>query len=392
MAKLWQAFHSLTAWAVLFAASIFLTACIDVTGGNTGPRVDTSKPVVVALLVPRGSGNADQEALANSLVSAARLAVDELGDVPIDLRVYPTGGNAGQAASAAQQAASEGAKVIVGPLFAAAANAAGTTVASQGINVLSFSNNSEIAGGNVFVLGDSFLNTANRVVGYARSQGRNSVAALVRSDAAGDVALAAIQKAAAANGVQYVGASRYQLTTDSAVAAVTTTKNLISQTGAAALVLDADAAGALPVFAQLLPENGVTSARTPFIGLTRWDQTSAQVRSNPGLQGSLFAQPDIAASSAFAQRFSAKYGAQPHILAGKAYDGVKLVGELLRSGSSDALTKSKLTRSSGTAGANGVFRLRSDGTTQRGLAVATFRDGNIVVLDPAPRGFGVAGF
>lgn len=392
MTYIWQKIRSGAAWATLLVASFALTACVDVTGGNTGPRVNTNGPVVVALLVPRGSGNSDQEALANSLVSAAKLAVEELGDTPIDLRVYPTGGNAGQAASAAQQAASEGAKVIVGPLFAAAANAAGTTVASQGINVLSFSNNPDIAGGNVFILGDTFLNTADRVIGYARSQGRSSVAALVRADAAGDVALTAIQRAASANGVQYVGASRYQLTTESAVAAVTTTRNLITQTGAAALVLDADAAGALPVFAQLLPENGVTAARTPFIGLTRWDQTSAQVRANPGLQGSLFAQPDLGASNSFAQRFSAKYGAPPHILAGKAYDGVKLVGELLKAGSSDALTKAKLTRSSGTSGANGVFRLRSDGTTQRGLAVATFRDGNIVVLDPAPRGFGVAGF
>lgn len=386
-----QAFRKIGLWLALAMASVTLAACIDM-GASKGPRIDTSKPVVVALLLPRGSGQPDQEALASSLESAARLALSENPDVKVDLRVYPTAGNASQAAAAAERAAAEGAKIILGPLFASSANAAGAAVASRGINVLSFSNNPDIAGGNVFILGDTFANTADRLVGYARAQGKNSVAGLVRSDSAGDVALSAIQSAARNNGVQFVGASRYQLTTESAVSAVTTTRNLISQTGAAALILDADAAGALPVFAQLLPENGVTSARSQFIGLTRWDTASEQVASNPGMAGSLFALPDTSTSASFGQRFTAAYGSGPHLLAGKAYDGMNAVVALLQTGARDSLSRENLTRGAGFAGANGVFRLRSDGTNQRALAVATFRDGRVVVLDPAPRGFGAAGF
>lgn len=386
-----QHLKSLGKWLGAAVLSLGLVACVE-TGGNQGPRINPNKPVIVGLLVPQGSSSPDQEALAGSLVAAARLAVAEMEGVRIDLRVYPTAGNANQAAGAAQRAASEGAKIIVGPLFAAAANAAGTAVASQGINVLSFSNNPDIAGGNVFILGDTFANTANRVIGYAAVQGKRSVAALVRSDSAGDVALAAIQRAARNNGAQYVGAARYSLTAESAVAAVTTTRDLLRTTGATALVLDADAAGALPVFAQLLPENGVTSTSSQFIGLTRWDQTSPQVKAIAGLQGSLFALPDTSTSSAFASRFQAAYGSNPHILAGKAYDGLRAVGALLQSGNSDALTRAQLTRAAGFNGANGVFRLRPDGTNERALSVATFRDGQVVVLDPAPRGFGATGF
>ncbi|MEM7440873.1 MAG: penicillin-binding protein activator [Pseudomonadota bacterium] len=378
-------------WAAATAGLVALTGCIQI-GGTQGPKVDASQPVVVGLLVPQGSGQPDQEALANALIAAAKLAIAETPGAKIDLRVYPTAGNPNKATAAAQQAASEGAKILVGPLFASAANAAGTTVAGQGINVLSFSNNPDIAGGNVFILGDTFANTADRLVGYAAAQGKRTVVGLVRSDAAGDVARTAIETASKANGVQFVGVSRYQLTTDSAVAAVTTTKRLIEQTGASALIMDADAAGALPVFAQLLPENGVSSVTTQFIGLARWDRTSEQVRALAGVQGSLFAMPDTNATAAFNQRFNAAYGASPHILAGKAYDAMKAVATLLSSGSADALTKAKLTRAAGFNGANGVFRLRPNGTNQRALAVATFRDGQITVLDPAPRGFGGAGF
>ncbi|MDR6263738.1 MULTISPECIES: ABC transporter substrate-binding protein [Rhodobacterales] len=373
------------------AVATVLLGCTETGGGSQGPRVNTNKPVVVGILVPSGSGVQQQEALAGSLVAAAKLAVAEMSDVQIDLRVYSTAGDPNRAAAAAQQAAKDGAKVLVGPLFAQAANAAGAAVASQGINVLSFSNNPDIAGGNVFILGDTFANTADRVVGYAARQGSRSIAALVKSDAAGEVAAAAVKAAAQNNGASFAGVARYELTTESAVAAVSATKSLIQQSGATALVMDADAAGALPVFAQLLPENGISAANTQFIGLTRWDKTADSVRANPGMQGSLFALNDTSATSAFNQRYGAANGVGPHLLAGKAYDAMRAVGTLLQSGSSDALSRNKLTRPAGFSGANGVFRLRPDGTNQRALAVATFREGQVVVLDPAPRSFGGAG-
>ncbi len=65
--------------------------------------------------------------------------------------------------------------MILGPVFAGAANAAGVAVADQGINVLAFSNNTGIAGGNVFVLGPTFQNAADRLTRYAARQGKGSI-------------------------------------------------------------------------------------------------------------------------------------------------------------------------------------------------------------------------
>ncbi len=374
-----------------FAFSLLLSACIDTGLTSQGPNVNTSKPVVVALLVPSGSGNAQQDALADSLVRAAKLAISQMPESKIDLRVYPTAGNAAKATQAAQQALSDGAKVFVGPLFAEAANAAGTVAATKGINVLSFSNNPNIAGGNVFILGDTFQNAANRIVGYSVAKGRRNIGAITRADAAGEVAIEAVKSAAARNGANYVGAARYQLNTESVITSIKGAKQLIASGGANALVLDADSAGALPVYAQMLPEQGITAQSIQLMGLTRWDRSSAQVQGTPGLQGSIFAMPDTAATAVFTQNYRTENGQAPHILAGKAYDGMRAVGTLLSSGASDALTRNKLVRSAGFSGANGVFRLLPDGTTQRSLAVAEFRDGKIYVVSPAPRGFGGSG-
>ena len=68
------------------------------------------------------------------------MAVGDLKNVQIHLRIYDTAGNPAQAAIQAQKAVDDGAKIILGPLFGEAANAAGMAVADEGINVLSFSN------------------------------------------------------------------------------------------------------------------------------------------------------------------------------------------------------------------------------------------------------------
>jgi hypothetical protein len=61
-------------------------------------------------------------------------------------------------------------------------------------------------------------------------------------------------------------------------------------------------------------------------------------------------------------------------------------------GNRDALNRQGLTLTSGFQGAAGIFRLREDGTVERGLAVATIEGNQVVVLSPAPRSFSSIGF
>ena len=365
-----------------------LVACIDTS--NVRKTVNPNAVVQVALLVPSGSGNSQQEALANSLINAAELAVSDVQGAQIELMVYATAGNTAQAANAAKLATSDGAKIIIGPLFAQAANAAGVAVAGRNINVLSLSNNTQIAGGNVFVLGNTFDNTANRLVSYAASKGMHNVAAVAAQNAAGEIALEAVRKAAVKYGANYTGSTSYDFSPDGVVGAVRAIKSQVTSTGTQALVFSSDSAGALPILAQLLPENGMGPDKVQYMGLTRWD-IPASTLATSGLQGGWFTLPDTSSIAAFRSRYVSNYGKNPHPLAGFAYDGIAAVGALLATGDSDALTRTKLTRTDGFAGVNGVFRLLPDGTNQRGLAIAEVRDGQAVVISPAPRGFGGSG-
>ncbi|MCL7464462.1 penicillin-binding protein activator [Phaeovulum sp. NW3] len=374
-------------------SAFWLAACepVSTVGGNAGQRIEPGTAVQVALLVPAGSGSAGEETIARSLRQAAELAIADLQGVDIDLRVYNTGGNAAQAAQVATRAVDEGAKIILGPVFAEAANAVGLAVAPRNVNVLSFSNNSDIAGGNVFVLGPTFPNTAERLVSYAASKGKRRIMLVHEQTPAGEIGARAIEGAIGRSGATLAGKAGYPFSQQGVIGAVPGIASRVKAGDVDALFLTADTAGALPLLTQMMSEQGVDPAATKFIGLTRWDIPPATL-ALPGVQGGWFALPDPALNQQFQSRFQAAYGEAPHPIAGLAYDGIAAIGALARSGRPDALTRAGLTQGSGFAGVSGVFRLRPDGTNERGLAVAEVRNGQVSVIDPAPRSFRGAGF
>ncbi len=378
--------------AVVGVSALVLAACAPIEfGGGGGPKIDTNAPVPVALLVPSGSGQASDDVLARSLQNAARLAIADLGPVKIDLRIYSTGGQPAQAQAMATKAVDEGAKIILGPVFALEANAVGAAVAGRGINVLSFSNNPDIAGGNVFVMGPTFQNTANRLASYAVRSGQSRIMIVHDKTGAGEAGRAAIQQGVANAGGSVVAVSGYEFSQNGISSAAPGIVATARSTGAQILFLTADTAGALPLLSQNLRSNGADPNVTRFMGLTRWD-IPAQTASLPSLQGGVFALPDPAIYQQYVARYKAAYGEAPHPISGLAYDGIAAIGALVKRGNANALTSQALTQGSGFVGVSGVFRLRGDGTNERGLAVAQISNNQVTIIDPAPRSFGGAGF
>ncbi|MXQ08630.1 ABC transporter substrate-binding protein [Alphaproteobacteria bacterium GH1-50] len=375
---------SLIAGAV---ALVGLAAC-DVPTIGGGPLINTSRAVPVALLVPKSSASAGS--LAVSLENAARLAAGDLESVEIDLRVYDTGGTAAGAAAAAEQALDDGARIFVGPLFAEAAASAGQVAAGRGVNVLAFSNNPSVAGGNVFILGNTFQTSADRLVRYAQSQGKGDIYIVHAADPAEESGRDAIQRSIAANGARLAGTSSFALSQQGVIDAIPQIANGYRSSGASAVFVTSGTSGALPFLAELLPENGVDADNAQFIGLQRLDIPTSAL-SLGGLQGAWFATPSPGLTARFNARYQAAYGALPSPVAGLAYDGIAAIGALVAQGNSNALTAEALTQGQGFAGVSGPFRFFRSGTNERGLAVAQIQNNQVIVIDPAPRSFGGAG-
>ena len=377
--------------ALVLATAVGIAACEPIAFGGGGPSINTNAPVPVALLVPKASEAAGDATLAQSLENAARLAIADLQGVQIDMRVYDTAGDVTTAQNAARQAVEDGAKIILGPVRSAPTNAVGLAMAGTGINVLSFSNNPSIAGGNVFVLGATFQNTADRLIEFATRNDKKSFITVHAQNVAGEAGRDAVINAVNANGAVNAGSVAYQFSQQGAIQAVNEVRNLVDDAAPDALFLTADASGALPFLAELMPEAGVTAEKVQYIGLTRWDATP-QTLALKGVQEGWFALPDPALTSQFSSRYTDAYGGKPHAISGLAYDGVAAIGALVAEGNSGALTTTALTQGAGFQGVNGIFRFNADGTNERGLAVATVRDKQVVILDPAPRSFAGTGF
>lgn len=388
MFTIFSSFRKALRPAAVISTAVLIAACdpsaLTNIGGD-GPRINTSKPIQVALLVPQT--DAAVAPIAASLENAARLAIADLGEgVTIDLRVYDTAGQAPAAAAAAQQAVDDGAKIILGPLRADAVNAAGLAVADEGISVLGFSNNSTIAGGNVFILGSTFANTANRMLDYARRNQRGTVVVVYSDDVEGQFGKLAVEQAATINGLQVVGSQAYQLSIQGVTEAAKSAGRVVSSGAADTVFITTQAnSAAMPMLLTQLPENGVAPDKVQYIGMTRWD-VRPDIYGMPGAEGAWFALPDLPRLEAFSGRYNTTYGTAPHPLAGLAYDGISAIGTLVGQGRSDALSTTALTSASFT-GTGGVFRLLSDGTNQRALAIATVTDRQMVILDPAPNSF-----
>ncbi|PZX47413.1 amino acid/amide ABC transporter substrate-binding protein (HAAT family) [Roseinatronobacter thiooxidans] len=374
------------------AATMAVAACdVPAIGAMGGaPAADPSRPVAVALMLPGGGNDEERNTLARNLENAARLAVADLRGVEIDLRIYQTGGSAERAASLAARAVNDGAQIIVGPLFGASARAVGPVAAQAGVNVLSFSNNPDVAGGNVFLLGPMFEPTAMRLLSYAAAQGKGRVMILSEQSQAGEIAARAMQSAAQRTGASIVASESYAFSQQGIVDALPRISSAARSSGAQSVFLTANSAGALPLLAELLPQNGISPSSFQYMGLTRWDIPPATLQLS-GLQGGWFALPDPALTAQFESRYRAAYGATPNAVAALAYDGIAAVGALASRGGNAPFSAASLTQGSGFAGVTGVFRLRADGSNERGLAIAEIRNQRVSVLSPAPRSFAGGG-
>ncbi|PZQ46967.1 MAG: penicillin-binding protein activator [Rhodovulum sulfidophilum] len=374
------------------AALALLGACAPtkpIATGEPGISVDPNQTVKVALLAPLGSGDPGRERIGINIVNAAKLAQADLTNASIDLVVYPDQGTSAGGAAAARQAVAEGAKIIIGPLFSTATAGAEPVAREAGLTVLSLSNNPDVAGGNVYILGNTFANSADQIVGFAQSRGLNSFGVVYPNGIEGEAARAAAEAAIQRRGGIVVASQGYNLSVEGINSTAPAAAEALQRAGANAVILTDGPTGGLGLMAKGLRDGGLSPDYAQFLGMQRWD-VSAEAIGDPALQGGAFVAPDPAYAGAFAGRYQNAYGEAPHELASLGFDGVAAVGALIaeaRSSGGEPFDPGRVTQSSGFAGASGPFRLLPDGTIQRNLAVLTVQNGSASIARGAARSF-----
>jgi ABC-type branched-subunit amino acid transport system substrate-binding protein len=351
-----------------------------------GPApVDPMQPVTVALLVPQGAAEEGPAALARALVSAARMAEQDLNDPRLRLRLYDTAGRPEIAAAAADRAIADGADLILGPLFAVNTREVGRIAAAAGVKVLSFSNDATVAGGPVYVTGFTPASEVRRVLGYAASRGLRSVAVFAPLTDEGDAALRGVDDAQARGLVRVVATRSYERSFKG-IEAASEGFAAEARAGGAEAILLPSGGSELQAVGSFMNYHALDPLRVQYLGTHRWKARASF--EEPALEGGWFAAADPALEARFSERYMAQTGERAPPLAFLGYDAVTIAGTLLaearqRPGSAP-FSPQALMRPEGFDGALGPVRFLPGGVAERALAVLAVGAGTFDVLDPAP--------
>ncbi len=335
----------------------------------------------VALILPlSATGNAGKTA--QSLRNAAEMALAEIQNPTFELMVLDDKGTPQGAADAATQAMSQGAELVLGPLFAPSVTAVSQIARPQNVPVIAYSTDMNVAAPGTYLF--SFLPQADvsRVVKYAAQNGKRRFVGLIPDNGYGLVAEQAFRQSVAAAGGTVVAVERYPL--DRVKLFEPARRAAVSAKQADAILIP-DVGDSAALVVEALKSNGVDLASVQLLGTGLWDD--AKIAANKNFANGIYAAPENAGWAAFKTRYKTRYNMEPIRIASLSYDSVRLVAALAR-GAGIKANAALLTNPNGFSGIDGIFRFNPDGTNERSLAVMAV-GGN--VLSPAVKSFAASG-
>jgi hypothetical protein len=376
-------------------------------------------PVRAGLLLPLSGQHAP---LGQILLNAAQMALYDVGEERFALSVHDTGGTPSGALAAAEAALAGGARILIGPLFAASVNAIAPLARQASVRVIAFSNDLTVAGDGVIVMGLPPRPQILRIVDYASRQGITRFAVLTPRSPYGEAVLAAAREAVFLSGSEIVRNAVYPrdaLDISAEVRALADydkrheelleekeklegredeeskqrlaeleTLDTLEPPDFEAVVV-AEAGERLRAIAPLFPYYDVDPQAIRLLGTALWDDPA--MLSEPTLQGGWFAALSPDEWSVFRQRYESYHGTPPPRLAPLAYDATALAAILslpaIRENRQPDYPLETLYQTGGFIGIDGVFRFLPTGETERTLSVLEIGEQGFNVLEPAPSSF-----
>jgi branched-chain amino acid transport system substrate-binding protein len=341
--------------------------------------------VKIGLLLPLSGENAQ---LGQTMLDGAMLALfDKYAlnpNVPrIMLLPKNTGANAGAAIKAANDAIQGGAKLLLGPLDAETTASIKPIAAKHGVNIISFSNSTNIAGKGVYLIGFMMQEQLGRIIQHVAQQQKQHLAVMLPSNNQSDMVEGLLRQDVAKYGIKEISVVRYG-------AGLEDFANIASQLRSVSISKKQSGAG--DIDAILLLEGGERTIKlaeairaqnitAPFYSTGLMDNQA--LLGTSALLGAEFASTSPRSYTQFAKRFEYEYGYTPNKIASLAYDATNIVATLFAHGSGDSITKVQ----GFNAPANGLIRFNGDGTNQRSLAIIKIGNGVMQELVPAKRYF-----
>lgn len=349
--------------------------------------------VKVGLLLPLSGKH---KGLGDAMLKSAQLALFEIGHANLELLPRDTMGTNEGGRTAAESAVNDGAQILLGPVFAPAVRAAQPIAQRSRINMLAFSTDWSLAGGNTYIMGFLPFDQVERVARYAAANGLNRVGVIAPANTYGNVATKSFNQVANQLGMSIVQNKTFAPGTKNLAPVIREFTNFDARSSAGAISTAPFDAVFMPVggeeardIGSLLTHYELPPRNVKRLGTGLLDEAALASESN--LEGAWFAAPPPQARKGFEDRFVRTFGSRPPRLSTLAYDATALAAVLAQRGLQQngrpAFSQNDLNNPNGFSGVDGIFRFRRGNTIERGLAIVEFRRGQLVVADPAPTTF-----
>ena len=376
---------------VALAGTLLVAACSTVLPKGPPPPVTqpVSRPTApiqggiptdtdrdrVALLVPLTGPNAG---VGKSIANATQMALLDTGSAKVRITTYDTNGDA---AAAANRALADGNKLFLGPLLSEDVKAIEPIATHAHVPIITFSNDSSVAGDGVYLLGYVPSQAIDRVVSYAKSRGVTNFGGLVPNGLYGQRASTAFLRSVEDAGGQVVSLQTY----DRSSAAVKAAVDRLAKDGPFGAVLIADSGATAAMIAPGVKK--ATGADTRLLGTELWN-TESSIASKATLDGGWFASVPDGLYRQYAVKYRSRFGAAPYRLSSLGYDAVLLTLRVARDWTPGrAFPTAKMRDPGGFLGIDGPFRFGSNGVVQRAMEVRKVGNGTIDVVSAAPAKF-----
>jgi branched-chain amino acid transport system substrate-binding protein len=347
---------------------------------NPNGEIIGQGPARIAMLLPQTApGNAATAAA--EVRNGARFAMQDFGNETIELIIKDTAGQTAASQSAATEAVREGSIAVLGPIFAANVSAASAITQPSGRTMVAFSADTSIAKRGVYLLSYTPQDDTRRIIRHALSGNSRSILAFLPRNAEGTLRESVLRQEAGSAGAN-LRVLKYERSMESIEETVVNATPILDGFDTIYIPEGNDIPN---VILQTMRKQGVNVVGKQIIGSGAWESVNL---AEPQLENAIYPGRDLSRIDDFNRRYEEEHGTKPTTLAALGYDSVMLVADLLsRLGPDRAFSPEGIENPRGFAGINGIFRLRSNGTAERGLAIYRVTDGEATVLEPAPQSF-----
>ena len=384
--------------------------------------------------------------VAEDLQNAATMALFDAKQENTILQFYNSNGTYDNAKELTKNAIEEGVDIIVGPLFADEVK--GAARGASGTPIVSFTTDANALSGNVFSIGFLMEQQIKRVVEYAIENGISKFGIIVADSESGEFVLDNFKKYVSYYGADVVAEAQYKnkkndlmnavkqisdfenreneykeykqavkerfdylvalrdtnpeeylfaydleqyLSTDDEVSFLEKTleelekKTTVSEPEYEAIFVFGDDINDVLMIGSSLMYYDVHPDRIKYLGTSQLE--NPKVYTERAFRGAWYPSVSTKYSGKFNSAYKKYFGRQPIKIASLAYDAVSLINSLAEDGE---ISKKDLLNPNGWTGINGIFRFKSNGSSERNMDIKEIVGGGITktkIISPAPLNF-----